>query len=242
MSVIRLRLMSSEASSTCPIFMPWTLPSCTSSPCRCLHSAPIVTSLPHSIVVCAESVERHQPICLHCVLLLVLLPCPFIALLSRHLFPIHISIHIYFSRPPVLIPMLFLFSFSSHPFTSPSLYLHLLSIPSVYPHRSRPLAHPFRLFYSVSTSLTFLATLSPPSLLLFFLPPVFILCPFSSSLYVIKTLFDRPPVSPSFRTIPLLSSHSPFHFSLSPSTTTGRTNSCHQLSPCLPPPLVSTYI
>ena len=195
MLVIRLRTISSETFSTCPIFMSWMLPYCTCSPCRCLHSASIVSASSRSIVVCAESVEQHQLICLLCVILHVLLPCLFIALLSRLLFPRHLSIHIsFFSRPLVLIPMLFLFSFSFHPFPSPSPFLPLTLHPFGLTTSFSSSRSPLWLFYSVSTSpisfpsspLTFLATLSRPFLLLFFLPPIFVSCPFSSSLYVIK--------------------------------------------------------
>ena len=131
MLVIRLRTISSETFSTCPIFMSWTLPSCTCSPCRCLHSASIVSASSRSIVVCAEYVGQHQLICLLCVILHVLLPCLFIALLSRLLLPRHLSIHISFFLSSTCS---YSYAFSFLIFLPPlsfSLSIPPLSIPSV---------------------------------------------------------------------------------------------------------------
>lgn len=253
MLVIRLRTISSETFSTCPIFKFWTLPSCTCSPCRCLHSASIVSASSRSIVVCAESVEQHQLICLLGVILHVLLPCPFIALLSRFLFPIHLSIHISFYLVHLFLFLCFFFShFPSTPFLlpldsstySPSLRSnHIVLVFSLAALALLFCLHFSHLIPFLSTSLTFLATLSRPFLLLFFLPPIFVSCPFSSSLYVVKMQFDLPSVSSSSaHFIPLLSPHSPFHFPFLSSTTSGWSYSYSQLSPCLPLPPVSTYV
>ena len=197
MLVIRLRTISSETFSTCPIFMSWTLPSCTCSPCRCLHSASIVSASSRSIVVCAEYVEQHQLICLLCVILHVLLPCLFIALLSRLLLPRHLSIHISFflsstcSYSYAFSFLIFLpplsFSLSIPPTYSPSLRSnHIVLVFSLPALALLFCLHFSHLIPFLSTCLTFLATLSRPFLLLFFLPPIFVSCPFSSSLYVIK--------------------------------------------------------
>lgn len=183
MLVIRLRTISSETFSTCPISMSWTLPSCTCSPCRCLHSASIVSASSRLIVVCAEYVEQHQLICLLCVIPHVLLPCLFIALLSRLLFPRHLSIHISFflsstcSYSYAFSFLIFLpplsFSLSIPPTYSPSLRSnHIVLVFSLPALALLFCLHFSHLIPFLSTCLTFLATLSRPFLLLFFLPPI----------------------------------------------------------------------
>ena len=153
MLVIRLRTISSETFSTCPIFKFWTLPSCTCSPCRCLHSASIVSASSRSIVVCAEYVEQYQLICLLCVILHVLLPCLFIALLSRLLFPRHLSIHISFYLSSTC-SYSYAFSFLiflpplSFSLSIPPLTLHPFGLTTSFSSSRSPLW----LSYSVSTS------------------------------------------------------------------------------------------
>lgn len=152
MLVIRLRTISSETFSTCPIFKFWTLPSCTCSPCRCLHSASIVSASSRSIVVCAESVEQHQLICLLCVILHVFLPCPFIALTSLTSIS-HTFIHTYIvlSLVHLFLFLCFFFShFPSTPFLLPldSSTFHPFGLTTSFSSSRSPLW----LSYSVSTS------------------------------------------------------------------------------------------